>query len=357
MIGENLSSDSQTFYVQNFGISQTTEYKYLGIIIESQRDYLKKQEKEVIATMNRKKGHVWHLARHSYNPYTVGKILWKTMAVPSATYANEVLCYTSNTTKTLERQQREVGRWILGGNLATANAAIEGEIAWSSFEYREARSKTRYLGRLSHMEENRYAKRVFHHVRYTGAKTEWIKRLARIDSKYSRGTNRHMTKSAAEWIKQTNKEMREIEHSNWTQRVNKKQSMQLYNRFKQKSAPFNHYRGDRQSGLLFQARTGSLLTRLRLAQLFDPGMDTTCLLCGEEEEDLEHVLLRCTSTIATRPTDADAATALGLTPALIDQDEQGRSDGGNTRTSDIIEATKRHLANWERQTRTLLRAT
>ncbi|XP_064468588.1 uncharacterized protein LOC135380802 [Ornithodoros turicata] len=342
-IGRN-SASSETFSLQNFVITHTNEYKYLGVLLQNQPDYLEKYEKSIIANTNRKKGHIWHLARHSYNPYSVGKLLWKTVAVPAATYANEALCYSTTTIKALERQQREIGKWILRGNMATANTAIEGEIGWSRFEYRDARSKTRYLGRLIHLPEGRYARRLFEHVRYTGIRTEWVKRIGRIDSKYSRGTRRQTTKNSIEWNRCINKEMKKIENEDWNQRTTKKQSLALYNSYKSTPAPFNAYRGDRQSGLLFQARTGALLTRQRLAQLFRHN-ETTCILCGEEEEDIGHVLFRCPATMATRPEGADIATALGLTTP---------PDDGSA--SDIVETTRRHLTNWDRLTASALRA-
>lgn len=89
--------------------------------------------------------------------------------------------------------------------MATANAAIEGEIGWSNFEHREARSKTHYLGRLIHQAENRYTKRIFHHIRYKGLKTDWLKRISKIDSKYSKGTRHQESKNAGEWCRWTKK--------------------------------------------------------------------------------------------------------------------------------------------------------
>lgn len=131
----NPSDVRPTFSLQNFIVTYTTEYRYLGVLIQSQTNYLENHEKAILADTNKRKGRVWHLARHSYNPYSVGSLLWKTVAVPAATYANEALCYSNNTMKALERYQKQMGKWILGGNLATANAAIEGETGWSNFDY------------------------------------------------------------------------------------------------------------------------------------------------------------------------------------------------------------------------------
>ncbi|KAH7932963.1 hypothetical protein HPB49_005284 [Dermacentor silvarum] len=107
--------------------------------------------KRISKKSNRLKGHIWNLARHSYNPYTVGRTLWKAIAVPATTYADGALAYSSETIKCLERHQIELGRWLLGGGMATANAAVSGEMSWFSYKARGARSKIQSAGRLKFM--------------------------------------------------------------------------------------------------------------------------------------------------------------------------------------------------------------
>ncbi|CAN8031150.1 unnamed protein product [Ixodes persulcatus] len=108
---------------------------------------------------------VWHLARHSYNKYSVGRILWKTLGVPATTYANDTLTYSAAISRRLYRQvsrlgpQYELGRWLLGGSSCTANAAVTGEMGWSTHQTREARSKLHYVGRLKFLPPESIARR------------------------------------------------------------------------------------------------------------------------------------------------------------------------------------------------------
>lgn len=60
---------------------------------------------------------------------------------------------------------------------------------------------------------------------------------------------------------------------------------------KEKPRKEDMYDGTMSSGLLFQARTGSLATNVRVAQIYDE--EKRCNICREGEEDLEHVLLQC----------------------------------------------------------------
>ncbi|KAH8039966.1 hypothetical protein HPB51_009222 [Rhipicephalus microplus] len=71
----------------------------------------------------------------------------------------------------------------------------------------------------------------------------------------------------------------------------KKRSLQLYLEYKQAPDREPFYRGDRESALLFQARTGSLPTRKRHWELFDT--DPSCRLCGATEETIPHILMDC----------------------------------------------------------------
>ncbi|KAM7281199.1 hypothetical protein ISCGN_006048 [Ixodes scapularis] len=166
-MGFNANLDT-TFYLQNQKVQKTTAYKYLGVTITHSKEYLTEQEENVIKKSNKLKGVVWHLARHSYNKYSVGRVLWKSLAVPAVTYANDALTYSETVVKCLDRHQYELGRWLLGGSSCTANAAVTGEMGWSTHEIRDARSKLAYMDRLKFLLQESYARRMYYHIRYKG---------------------------------------------------------------------------------------------------------------------------------------------------------------------------------------------
>ncbi|XP_064485968.1 uncharacterized protein LOC135398497 [Ornithodoros turicata] len=328
------------FFLQNEEVKDTTSYTYLGIQIESKEDYLLEHEQDLLRKMNKKEGHSWHLARHSFNPYEIGRLHWKTTAVPAATYANEAISYSKTTMDQLERQQRELGRWLLQGSFATPNPAIEGELGWSTYSFREARSKTNFLGRAIHGPEQAYITRVFRYLRFTGVKIHWIKKIKQIDRVYSIGTKRHTATNQKEWTRITRKELHQTESQRWTSSVARRKSMARYGENKTSPAPERFYWGDRASGLLFQARTGSLPTRKRISELFSSD-NPVCTLCDTgEEEDLEHILRSCPALEKTRnPNHYPTKVLLGFQTGANEEDEPQ------------IATTKRHLLAWEKATR------
>lgn len=173
----------------------------------------------------------------------------------------------------------------------TAKLAIQGEMGWSSFESRDAGHKLKYLGRLHHMEDERIAKQIHKYIRHKGLRTEWIKNIARIDSKYSQGTRRHLTNNEKGWNKEVSKDIKTKAEEMWKKGTEKKKSLKIYSK-KSKPSWEESYNGTRESALWFQARTGCLPTSTRKIQVFGEG-DPTCRLCQQEEEDLGHLFLRC----------------------------------------------------------------
>ncbi|KAH8027947.1 hypothetical protein HPB51_011472 [Rhipicephalus microplus] len=93
-------------------------------------------------------------------------------------------------------------------------------------------------------------------------------------------------------------------------------------------------RGDRESALLFQARTGSLPTRKRHWELFDT--DPSCRLCGATEETIQHILMDCPRLGARDLPKINLAEYLGLPDDPVD-----------TRV-EHTESAKRRLKLWDR---------
>lgn len=267
----------------------------------------------------------------------MGRTLWKALGVPAVTYAGDVLAYSTPAMKCLDRHQNELGRWLLGGNSATATAAVTGEMGWSPYEIREARSKILYAGRLKFMPETNVSKRIYLHLRYRNIKTHWIRRITALEAKYGRDSKRHETKSAAAWDKVTIKEITEANTKAWRAAVAKKQSLTLYAKHTTEPQQRPFYRGDRESGLFFQARTGSLLTQQRRHELF--GSDPRCRLCGAPSETVDHILYECPKM----PVDVSAAKVLAESLAL-----SGNSTQDRAREAVL---TKQRLRLWEQHCR------
>ncbi|KAH8042281.1 hypothetical protein HPB51_021365 [Rhipicephalus microplus] len=120
----------------------------------------------------------------------------------------------------------------------------------------------------------------------------------------------------------------------WRTSAAKKRSLQLYLEYKQAPDREPFYRGDRESALLFQARTGSLPTRKRHWELFDT--DPSCRLCGATEETIQHILMDCPRLGARDLPKINLAEYLGLPDDPVD-----------TRV-EHTESAKRRLKLWDR---------
>ncbi|KAL1438738.1 hypothetical protein MTO96_047831 [Rhipicephalus appendiculatus] len=210
-------------------------------------------------------------------------------------------------------------------------------MGWSPFEIREARSKFQYLGRLKFLPETNYSSRIYLHLRYKGIKTLWMQRLASLESKLGPNPKLQLTKKESEWRQEVSRWTTEISTDLWHKATTKKRSLTHY--ATHKLAPSNepHYTGDKASALLFQARTGSLVTQKRQHELFDT--DPSCRLCGATEETIAHVLQACPRLHDRPRTSPSLAELLGLS---------GQTDETHF---DRVNSTKTLLLRWERLSR------
>ncbi|KAH7982494.1 hypothetical protein HPB52_005412 [Rhipicephalus sanguineus] len=110
--------------------------------------------------------------------------------------------------------------------------------------------------------------------------------------------------------------MTEASTERWRTSAAKKRSLQLYLKYKLAPDCEPFYRGDRESALLFQARTGSLNTQQRRWELFDA--DPSCRLCGATEETIQHIMMDCPRLGARAHPTLSLAEYLGLSDDSVD---------------------------------------
>ncbi|XP_018494581.1 uncharacterized protein LOC108864101 [Galendromus occidentalis] len=164
------------FEVQSRALPTLNSYKYLGITLCDGKNYLEEQEKvwESKAEKVLRQMHAKSLWR--FNRFEVTKIQWKSTAVPGLTYANSVTTMSAKLRRRLETLQREAGRWALGEpNANTAIEFIDGELGWSTFEAREAKSKLIYQARINEMSETRWPKAIQTMMKIASIPTKLLK--------------------------------------------------------------------------------------------------------------------------------------------------------------------------------------
>ena len=82
-----------------------------------------------------------------------------------------------------------------------------------------------------------------------------------------------------------------IDTEKWINELDSKSSLAIYKQFKNNIKEKKIYTNDYQSIVLFRCRSNTI--KLNWRRIFEGG-DTTCALCNEEEETLEHFLIKCT---------------------------------------------------------------
>ncbi|XP_028969045.1 uncharacterized protein LOC108865189 [Galendromus occidentalis] len=236
----------QGLTIQGRQIPEVESYKYLGIELSAERYYLSQHWEKVTWTANKAIQRLNARTLWSFNRFEVSKILWKATAVPQLTYCNATITMPKRLRNLIEVRQRDAGRWALGIPHSTISKEfIEGELGWSSFEAREATSKTMYFESVKHMDQKRWPRRILTAIELTKARNMVTKTTLRI-----------------------------------------------YRQFKDKRGlERNIYDNRRGSRLLALARAGMLNTRSR-QHARDPSIDESCPKCGAPETDT-HIVLEC----------------------------------------------------------------
>ncbi|KAH7954487.1 hypothetical protein HPB49_019142 [Dermacentor silvarum] len=199
----------------------------------------------------------------------------------------------------LERGQRGVGRLALGCHGRVAVEAIQGDLEWSSFEAREDKEQGSLRG------TGAWARRVFRYTSLNGVSTQWSRRLYSLCRKFSLFTDPVQEDSERKW------------------------SMERL------------YDNSAGSALLFETRAGALRTKV-YRRRFDQSVDDStvqCRACGDDEENIEHIVLRCDRLCPRQPEGTTLPEALGFVEARNDQNT-------NVRPLSATSITKARLLKW-----------
>ncbi|XP_018496103.1 uncharacterized protein LOC100900178 [Galendromus occidentalis] len=131
----------KNLFIQGKIIPKERTYKYLGIHLSTDANYLEDQEK-MWKERTRKALYQLHAkVLWKFNRFETTKIQWKATCVPALTYCNTVTVMSNTLRKNIDSAQRQAARWALGEPACNlANEFLKGELGWSTFEEREAKS-------------------------------------------------------------------------------------------------------------------------------------------------------------------------------------------------------------------------
>lgn len=314
------------------------QYKYLGVTITDQKGYMVDCEEEIRMKVCKAKGYIGKVAMWGYSRYDLTREVWKMVSVPRMTFANSVLVLSSRTRECMEQQQINIGRMALQAHRCTPSEAVQGDMGWSTFEAREAKSKLRYERRLSTMEEERWPRQVWKALHLGGTNTRWTLRMRQLGLKFKIPTEMIYNKSKGQQS-DISKAVQEAETEMWRAKMETKSALQVYRSWKVEiGKEVSLYDNGRASGLLFEARSGMLRTRTLQGKFKE--VEQQCSECGTRElETIEHVILTCTAYGQRRS--VTVAEALGFL---------GPEGDAVNRGSEVAQM-KRRLESWWRRTR------
>jgi hypothetical protein len=267
-------------------------------------------------------------------------MLWKAVYVPALTFCNASLRFSNELINRLDKIQYQVGKFALGVHSNIAKAFIDGELAWSSFEAREARSKISFYGRLKVVPKERFISQLHIAKACLSKRTLLDIRVNSLRAKYKchllpPPTNLPDFVAFHDTVKYITKNQEDIY---WRAAVDQKRSLQQYSINKVGRAIEKFYDNTKGSALLAEARSGLLKTREFRRNHFDgdAAISIICPRCKNGNDELLHILYECQSA-----------------SFLLDQNLVSIEEalGWSQETDfDTINQTKRILDEWFRKT-------
>uniref|UniRef100_A0A023FFT7 Putative outcast ele5 orf2-h 1e-60-j 4 n=1 Tax=Amblyomma cajennense TaxID=34607 RepID=A0A023FFT7_AMBCJ len=344
----------QVLTLQERVIPSVSSYRYLGVQLTAGGDYLVAHEKLAHEKALRGQGVLKARALWAFSRMEVVRGLWKAVMVPGLTFGNAVLCLSSATREFLERRQREVGRQALGAHRSTPNEAVQGDVGWSAFEAREAVAKLGFEIRSWALGQERWVNRVRRCLLYSSLSTRWVKRVRGLATKFEvplpalcdlKGTSLSRGQLRAR--------VSATETHRWRTTAENKSALSTYCARKTEIKQERFYDNSVGSSLLFEARAGVLRTRLWWAKCKRQDAteaEVTCVVCQQEKETAEHVVLTCPVLQPQHPVGTLFAQALGFPPLRpLDGNAAAIATadiGGTDAVADAVKTTKRRLTLW-----------
>ncbi|KAH6934435.1 hypothetical protein HPB50_024224 [Hyalomma asiaticum] len=183
-------------------------------------------------------------------------------------------------------------------------------------------------GRLRLLGDARWARRIFRYVSLKGIRTKWLTRLQTLRRKFGFFANPINEDTERKWKEAVQTRVQEEETARWNGTMMQKSTLTMYRSHKKAIAAERLYDNGIGSSLLFEARAGALRT-LVYRRRYDTSPDATTAMCriySAEEEDVEHLVLRCTGLSPRHAEGTDLSTALGFTDSSATTEGAARSE-------------------------------
>jgi hypothetical protein len=243
-----------------------------------------------------------------------GDLLWKNLVLSSINYASAIwVPGGASDTKRIESLQYQMARSILKAPRNTPLECLLGDLGWQPITLIQNKLRIKYLNRLRHMHLNRWPKLVFNAM-YTvyndrpTSKTNSVrwKWLSHIENALVDCGMDHIFKdnlyNSRYWINHFTNISIDNSNNKWSHSATLKSSLNDYVLFKSKPSLEDYllcnldFNG---ATIKFRARSNTLQLNGRVHS-WNPDINISCPLCGEDKEDLRHFLFLCSALNSIR---------------------------------------------------------
>merc|ERR1711895_242537 len=263
------------------------EATYLGITIGGKySDIFEIENKKILKKANKKVNSIMEEVSKSADKALVGKAIWKQIKVPSILFGRAAVPTCNTLAEKLQRKENKVWRHTMGIGGYSTVAGLRGEMGASLMKTRIMKSTLQFVREV------------------VNGKFENIKEMMLYTIKMKKGNWYRMVNSYLKELKidwediygmtkeDINKMMKNHDTKLWIKTLEEKSTLKYYKEGKTSMGYENCYRNNAGSMLYAQAR----LNALKLEEAIGRGKhnyNKTCKVCGLEEEDLLHFIIKC----------------------------------------------------------------
>ena len=266
--------------------------KYLGFMIDDEKDIFKTQKEKIGKELKKFENMTYSVISKSCNKILIGKTYWKGMVLPSVLNGIGVMNVSNEIIENVQGIENGVYRKILGARGKTVLETLRGEVGALSSEVRFMQSML-MLAKSIWNSKNKLVRDIMERVREDGL-NQWNKKL----EEYLIKINVSFEELVEMDKKEIKKRLNEYDSKKWKEGIERKSSVKIYRRFKKEIREERIYDNRRSSEILFQARVNCMALNNRYRHM--RGGITTCDLCKDGTENLEHFLLSCESLSSVR---------------------------------------------------------
>ena len=263
------------------GVEIVKELKYLGFYITNKKNIFTNQKTYSIKKAQNMCNMTYSVIERAVNKTIIGKTYWKQVVLPSILYGNSIMEYTKTELDKLQVIENAVYRKVLVAASYTPVECLRGDIGASCMENRYYRNKLTYYRYLKTC-KNDLLKEILRDMEEK--KYDIIEFYRTIMSKMN------IKDICEETVDEIKEKVRIYDNKCWKFGMNTKSSIELYRKNKDEIKEEDMYDNSKRSNVWFKIRTNTL--NLNDRKRFENG-NTFCELCGKEEENLNHFLLKC----------------------------------------------------------------